>query len=275
MSDLELPLYKNFANPANYGKKRALSDIKWIVLHYTGNDGDTDTGNGKYFAREAVGASAHYFVDEDSATQSVPDEYIAWHCQTPGMTLKCGCRNSNSLGVEMCSDYVDGKCVITEKTKQNAAKLVKWLMDKYNVPTERVVRHFDVCGKECPEPWVRNEKEWLDFKRLIKDDEQVETINITVNGKEIKAEAIIKDGSTYIKLRGLEAAGFKVDCINETKMRLLDNETKDLPIVVNGKQTNVEAVNLHGYNFVQVRSLAEALGVKVGFEDGKVLLDKE
>ncbi len=170
MSDLDLPLYKNFANPANYGKKRALSDIKWIVLHYTGNDGDTDTGNGKYFAREAVGASAHYFVDEDSATQSVPDEYIAWHCQTPGMTLKCGCRNSNSLGVEMCSDYVDGKCVITEKTKQNAAKLVKWLMDKYNVPTERVVRHFDVCGKECPEPWVRNEKEWLDFKRLIKKE---------------------------------------------------------------------------------------------------------
>ena len=285
MIELDLPLYKNLANPANYWKKRGLSGIKWIVLHYTGNDGDTDTGNGKYFAREAVGASAHYFVDEDSATQSVPDEYIAWHCQTPGMALKCGCRNSNSIGVEMCSDYVNGKCVITEKTKQNAAKIVKWLMAKYHIPPERVVRHFDVCGKECPLPWVKNKNEWLGFKKILGSDaaavmteevnEMVQTINITVNGKEIKADAIIKDGITYIKLRGLEAAGFKVDCINETKMRVLDNETKDLPIVVNGKQTNVEAVNLHGYNYVQVRSLAEVLGIKVGFEDGKVLLDKE
>ena len=173
---LDLILNKNFANAKNYGAKRSVSVIKYIVMHYTGNDGDTDEGNGKYFAREAVGASAHYFVDEDSATQSVQDEYVAWHCQTPGMAFKCDCRNSNSLGVEMCSDVVNGKYVITEKTKQNAAKLVRWLMNKYNVPLERVIRHYDVCGKNCPEPWVRDLNEWKDFKKILMEAKDMEDL---------------------------------------------------------------------------------------------------
>ena len=29
-----------FANPKNYGGKRSLSSIKYIVIHYTANDGD-------------------------------------------------------------------------------------------------------------------------------------------------------------------------------------------------------------------------------------------
>ena len=48
MLDLNLTLHKNIALPANYGAKRALTAIKWIVVHYTANDGDTDEGNGKY-----------------------------------------------------------------------------------------------------------------------------------------------------------------------------------------------------------------------------------
>ena len=69
---------KRLANKANYGSKRALSKIKFIVIHYTANDGDSDEGNGNYFANHIVEASAHYFVDGDSVTQSVPDDYVAW-----------------------------------------------------------------------------------------------------------------------------------------------------------------------------------------------------
>lgn len=67
-----------FANPKNYGGKRSLSSIKYIVIHYTVNDGDTDEANAKYFHNNVVKASAHYFVDDDSYTKSVPIKNIAW-----------------------------------------------------------------------------------------------------------------------------------------------------------------------------------------------------
>ena len=44
-----MKLKTNLANRNNYGAKRSTSKIKYIVIHYTANDGDTDEGNGNYF----------------------------------------------------------------------------------------------------------------------------------------------------------------------------------------------------------------------------------
>ena len=66
------------ASKANYGGTRALSTIKYIVIHYTANDGDTALSNAKYFANGSRGASAHYFVDSKNIVQSVKDDYVAW-----------------------------------------------------------------------------------------------------------------------------------------------------------------------------------------------------
>lgn len=145
-------LKTNLANKNNYGGSRALADIKYIVLHYTANDGDTDENNGKYFANNVVKASAHYFVDDDSVTQSVPDNCIAWHCG--GKTYKhASCRNANSIGVELCDDVKNGTIYPSAKTIANALELVEWLMKKYNVPKANVIRHYDVTGKLCPAYW--------------------------------------------------------------------------------------------------------------------------
>lgn len=38
-----------WASSTNYGSQRSTGDIKYIVIHYTGNDGDTAVNNGKYF----------------------------------------------------------------------------------------------------------------------------------------------------------------------------------------------------------------------------------
>ena len=45
---------QNLARKENYGSERSTADIKWLVIHYTSNDGDSDESNGKYFAREVV-----------------------------------------------------------------------------------------------------------------------------------------------------------------------------------------------------------------------------
>ena len=158
-------LKKNLANKKNYGGARSTSAIKFIVLHYTGNDGDSDEANANYFKRNIVKASAHYFVDDNSVTQSVPDNYIAWsvggkkytNCsQTGGGRLYKKCTNTNSISVELCDTVRDGKVYPSAKTIENALGLVKDLMRKYNIPAENVIRHFDVTGKACPAYWCGN-----------------------------------------------------------------------------------------------------------------------
>ena len=160
---------KNFAHRSNYGSTRATSAIRYIVIHYTGNDGDSDESNARYFQNNVIQTSAHYFVDDDSITQSVPDEYVAWHCGAK--TYKhSSCRNSNSIGIEICDDVKNGTIYPSEKTIQNTLELVRYLMEKYNIPQEHIIRHYDVTGKLCPAYWVDDNKWKKEFWNRIGDD---------------------------------------------------------------------------------------------------------
>lgn len=150
---MSVPIKTKIAHKSNYGGKRA--NIKYIVLHYTANDGDTDEGNGNYFANNIVKASAHYFVDDDSVTQAVPDNYIAYHCGATKYKHKT-CRNANSIGIELCDDVKNGKIYPSAKTIENALWLTNTLMKKYNIPQSNVIRHYDVTGKLCPAYWCGN-----------------------------------------------------------------------------------------------------------------------
>lgn len=162
----------NIANKSNYGGKRNTGNIKYLVYHYTGNDGDTDEGNGKHFHNHIVKASAHYFVDDDSVTQSVPDNYIAYsvggRCQSNHHPLYKVCTNSNSISIEMCDCYKNGVVEITDKTLENAIELGKVLMKKYNISIDRVIRHYDVNGKACPNcNNFLNDATWNAFKSRL------------------------------------------------------------------------------------------------------------
>lgn len=154
------------AHRNNYGSKRNTNTIKYIVLHYTSNDGDTDEANANYFAQDLKAngkavASAHYFVDDDSYTQSVPDDYIAWAVggskwNNNGGRLYGIANNSNSISIEMCDTKRDGVVKASQQTIDNAIKLTRMLMLKYNIPVENVIRHYDVNGKTCPMYWVND-----------------------------------------------------------------------------------------------------------------------
>ena len=166
-------IFKTYiANKQNYGGVRALNTIKYLVYHYTGNDGDTDEGNGKHFHNHIVKASAHYFVDDDSVTQSVPDNYIAYSvggkCQSSHHPLYKVCTNSNSISIEMCDCFKNGKVEITDKTLDNAIELGRALMKKYNISLDRVIRHYDVNGKACPNcNNFLNDNAWNAFKSRL------------------------------------------------------------------------------------------------------------
>lgn len=143
---------------------RRPSDICYLVIHFTANDGDSAQNNADYFAREAPGASAHFFVDEREIWQSVKEKDIAWHCGTRGMYFHPYCRNANSLGVELCSRKRGEKYYFTPETVKNAQQFVRSLMKRYGIPMENVVRHYDVTHKNCPAPFVEDAGAWQKFK---------------------------------------------------------------------------------------------------------------
>ncbi|MFQ8686929.1 MAG: N-acetylmuramoyl-L-alanine amidase [Anaerotignaceae bacterium] len=256
-----------------------LSRIKYIVVHYTGNNGDAALANTNYF-KSYRGASAHYFVDETSIYQSIEDKNIAWHCGANSYKHPY-CRNSNSIGVELCSNITGGKYAFKPKTVDNAVWLVKELMAKYNVPITNVLRHYDVTGKLCPEPYVRDIEAWVDFKdKLTKSEtkaeeelEMVEQTTVNINGKSYKVNRILKDNKNYICLKDLEQAGFEVGYDANTKIPSITNKPKELELIVNDKLTSVEAVNINGNNFVPIRSISKVTdNFDVGYENGKIII---
>lgn len=156
------------ANGANFAHGRT-QPIEFLVIHYTANDGDTVQNNLDYFAGNAVGASAHYFVDENGYGQSVKDADTAWHCGASSYRHKT-CRNANSIGMELCSRKDSkGNYYFMDQTVYNAAALARELMQTYGIDRAHVLRHYDVTGKQCPAPMVDNPTLWENFLNLLED----------------------------------------------------------------------------------------------------------
>ena len=155
------------AHRGNYSPGRT-QPIEYIVVHYTANKGDTAKNNVDYFSRTVTGTSAHYFVDRNAVMQSVDEGDTAWHCGSDHPRHPY-CRNSNSIGIEMC-DSVDG---VPDDVKSLTVSLVQELMSRYGLDPSHVLRHYDVTGKRCPAPWVDNPEEWMEFKKMLEEDDDM------------------------------------------------------------------------------------------------------
>lgn len=179
-------------NPHNYGGYRNLSKITFLVVHFTSNFGDTAQNNAEYFAREALKrkASAHYFVDENEIWSSVPEDFVAYHVGAAKYKHPT-CRNANSIGVEICMNAKDGSIRMTSIDR--AVLLVRELMGRYNIPISRVLRHYDVTGKDCPAPMVQTPELWRYFQiECTKEEEVMKTYNFVKDMPEWAQESAKK-----------------------------------------------------------------------------------
>lgn len=152
------------------------SGIKGLIMHYTANNGGTARNHKSYFNNlNGVYASAHLFVDDEEAICIIPLNEVAYHANDiqkyvngqPYYPLRSiiGNANYSTIGIEMCLDR-NGK--ITEKTFQNTVKAVKELIAKYpNITRNKIWRHYDVTGKNCPAPWVAKPSELERFKDAV------------------------------------------------------------------------------------------------------------
>lgn len=154
--------------------------IKYIVIHYVGATGGAEA-NCKYYASGNIGASAHYYMGFDGEIwQSVEDKDVAWHCGAKAYRHP-ECRNANSIGIEMCVRNKGNKTdtskdwYFEDATVEAAVKLTRELMDKYGIDADHVIRHYDVTGKICPNPYAYNHTKhtWETFKAALETPDQV------------------------------------------------------------------------------------------------------
>lgn len=129
-------LVSMFLEARNFTKVDRSADVRQIVIH-TAEIAETLT-SAEALCRWAAGphaarASWHFAVDADSITQSVREEYIAWHAP--------GC-NRTGIGIELC-----GRAKQTAKeweddfsraTLERAAKLVAYLCLRWSIPVQFV-----------------------------------------------------------------------------------------------------------------------------------------
>lgn len=150
-----------------YNISKRIETVKYIVVHYTA-DGTSKAGSAKnnciYFGRGGSDdSSAHYFIDDGGIWEYAdPKKYYTWHCGDGHG--KYGITNANSIGIEVCQNY---DVPYTETEIRYLTELVRMLMVKFNVPAERVVRHYDASHKLCPLYYAKRSTEWTALRARI------------------------------------------------------------------------------------------------------------
>lgn len=216
-----LKMISNYNNSSRNG-----NSIKYIVMHYTGNKGDTARDNALYFNGGDRNASANYFVDNTEIYQVVEDARASWNCGDG--KGKYGITNQNSISIEMCCDS-NGN--ISTQTENNALDLVKYLQKKYNISNNNVVRHYDASRKICPNWSANNWERWTNFKNKLSG-------NSTVVTPPVVTPPIVSNSDNWVKRLQEEcnAQGFsnqKVDGIAGT------NTLNGCPTLKKGAKGNI------------------------------------
>ena len=154
-----LPIIKNLTSV-----NRILSSSKinrYIVLHDINHVGTAESIS---FENKDVysGYSYNFIVDEDTIIQQVEEKDVSLHCGC-NFYHHPFCKNNNSISIAMCQK---SSGVVSNKTIQNTADVVRYLMDKYDIPANNLLRHYDVSRKLCPSGYVETAK-WKELKALI------------------------------------------------------------------------------------------------------------
>lgn len=181
---------------------RRSGSIRYICIHYVGATGDARENIDYYNHLAADEASADFYVGHDGEIWQYNPDPKARYCWAVGggrQSMYGGSlygivKNANSISVEMCVKSRGNTKVpnhadwyFTKETVDAAVELVKHLMREFDVPAERVVRHFDVTGKLCPGVIGWNypsgsEDAWADFKRRIGGGKHIPE----TNGKKVQ-----------------------------------------------------------------------------------------
>lgn len=151
--DVQLLDVNPFSRPGD-----SLDKINGIVIHYTANPGTTAQNNRDYFnglaESKETSASSHFVIGmEGEIIQCIPCDEIAYASNN---------RNEDTIAIECCIPDDTGK--FSQETYDSLLHLTTWLMGRYDLKLEQVIRHYDITGKNCPKYYVEHEDAWEQFK---------------------------------------------------------------------------------------------------------------
>lgn len=155
---------------------------KFIVIRHTQCPGATAEQVAESMKRRGE-VSVHYIVDDEKVLQCVEDGCVAHHCGGAKASNKCAACNQNAIGIAIVENKINHESrsaadldwFVSNSTFDNAVELVADLMERYEIPSEKVIRLYDVNGKSSPRPFVGSEinrfygvsgdEIWAHFKR--------------------------------------------------------------------------------------------------------------
>ena len=140
-----------------------LTEVNNIFVHYTANPGTSAAQNRSYFEQlkdnHERSASAHFIIGYNGEIlQCVPLDEIAYAVQT---------RNEDSISIECCYKADNGQ--FTRETYDSLIRLLRWLIDAYDLQPDDILRHYDCGGKKCPIYYTEHEDAWERLKEDVEN----------------------------------------------------------------------------------------------------------
>ena len=154
----------------NFSKRN--NKIKYIIIHYTGTKSLLDALN--IFKDENSKVSFHWLITKRGKLYKIVyEKNIAWHA---GISYWKGERmlNNNSIGIELDNIGHGLDYKIFPNTQMSVLeKLLKLLINKYNIKKQNVLGHSDIAPDRKLDPgelfnWDRLAKKNLAYYPLIK-----------------------------------------------------------------------------------------------------------
>ena len=164
-------------------KRKLIGPMKpeYITIHSTGNPNSTAQNERDNLNRPSNTSVTgfHYAVGDNIVIECIPPTTKAYHAGDGAN----GTGNSKSIGIEMVESGNRDKVIA------NTIELVKHLQQEFNISNDKVVRHHDWSGKNCPRILnYNNWQGWNDFKSKLTatDDYYRVKVNWTDSYKEQK-----------------------------------------------------------------------------------------
>ncbi len=130
-----------------------LEDLKDVVIHYVGNPGTTAQQNRNWYENPASEVSSHFLVGlHGEVIQCLP----LWERSSAS-----NWRNADTISIEVC--HPDSSGAFTAESYASLVALTAWLLEATGLDADRVIRHYDITGKECPKYFVENPECWQEF----------------------------------------------------------------------------------------------------------------
>ena len=145
---------------------------RYIVVHNTASAASA-VHEANNLHNNAGQSSFHYAVDDADVVHCVHDYDAAW-----AVGAWSGCRayvtNFESISIEVCNPGTE----FSQASKDNLRALVLHLMEYYDIPADRVVRHYDCHSghKLCPMFYSQHVDKWNELHAYITEPAEAPTV---------------------------------------------------------------------------------------------------